>query len=59
MEDIHMEGPAVDDFARHHLIVTELLERLPTVRDDADAFGFACSEMRKHLAKLEEIGPTA
>ncbi len=54
-----MENPAVDEFARHHLIVTELLERLPSVRDDADAFGFACAEMRKHIAKLEEIGPTA
>ena len=54
-----MDDPTVDDFARHHLIVTELLERLPSVRDDADAFAFACAELRKHIAKLEEIGPTA
>ena len=54
-----MEDPSVDEFARHHLIVTELLERLPTVRDDADAFAFACAELRKHIAKLEEIGPSA
>jgi len=54
-----MEDPSVDEFARHHLIVTELLERLPTVRDDADAFAFACAELRKHIAKLEETGPSA
>jgi len=54
-----MEDPAVDEFARHHVIVTELLERLKSVRDDPDAFGFACAELRKHLAKLEEIGPSA
>ena len=54
-----MEDPAVDEFARHHLIVTELLERLPSVRDDAAAFEFACAELRKHMAKLEEIGPLA
>ena len=59
MEDSPIDNAAVDEFARHHLIVTELLERLPSVRDDADAFGFACAELRKHIAKLEEIGPTA
>ena len=53
-----MEDPAGDEFVRHHLIVTELLERLPSVRDDPDAFAFACDELRKHMAKLEEIGPT-
>jgi len=52
-----MENQAVDEFARHHLIVTELVERLPTVRDDAEAFAFACAELRKHVGKLEEIGP--
>ena len=54
-----MEDPGVDEFIRHHLIVTELLERLPSVREDPDAFAFACAELRKHVAKLEEIGPTA
>jgi hypothetical protein len=54
-----MDDSPVDEFTRHHLIVTELLERLPSVRDDADAFAFACAELRKHLAKLEEMGPTA
>ena len=54
-----MDDEVVDEFTRHHLIVTDLLERLPSVRDDADAFGFACAELRKHIAKLEEIGPTA
>ena len=58
MDDSHIESPAVDEFARHHLIVTELLERLPSVRGDADAFAFACAELRKHIAKLEEIGPS-
>ncbi|MGI8810012.1 MAG: hypothetical protein ACR2KK_19640 [Acidimicrobiales bacterium] len=53
-----MEDPEIDEFTRHHLIVTELLERLPRVRDP-DAFAFACAELRKHVAKLEEIGPTA
>ena len=54
-----MEDPEVDEFTRHHVIVTELLERLPSVRDDQDAFAFACAELRKHVAKLEEIGPSA
>ena len=54
-----MEDPGVDEFTRHHTIVTELLERLPSVRDDPDAFEFACAELRKHVAKLEEIGPSA
>jgi len=53
-----MDDPGIDEFTRHHLIVTELLERLPTVRDDSDAFAFACAELRKHIAKLEELGPT-
>jgi hypothetical protein len=53
-----METPEVDEFTRHHLIVTELLEKLPSVRDDPAAFEFACAELRKHVAKLEEIGPT-
>ncbi len=53
-----MDDPAVDEFTRHHLIVSELLERLPGVRDDPDAFAFACAELRKHVAKLEELGPT-
>ena len=53
-----MEDAPVDEFTRHHLIVTELLARLPGVRDDSDAFEFACAELRKHVAKLEELGPT-
>ena len=53
-----MDDAPVDEFTRHHLIVTELLERLPTVRGDQDAFEFACAELRKHMAKLEELGPT-
>jgi hypothetical protein len=53
-----MEDAEVDEFTRHHLIVTELLERLPGVRGDADAFAFTCAELRKHVAKLEEFGPT-
>lgn len=53
-----MDDAPVDEFTRHHLIVTELLERLPTVRDDQDAFEFACAELRKHMAKLAELGPT-
>ena len=53
------DEPEVDEFTRHHLILTELLARLPGVRDDADAFAFACAELHKHLAKLEELGPTA
>jgi hypothetical protein len=47
-----------DEFTRHHLVVTELLARLPAVRDDADAYRFACAELAKHVAKLEELGPT-
>jgi hypothetical protein len=54
-----MDEPPVDEFTRHHLIVTELLERLPALRDDVDAFAFACAELRKHMAKLEELGPTS
>lgn len=53
-----MDDSPVDDFTRHHLIVTELLERLPGVRDDPAAFAFACAELRKHISKLEEMGPT-
>jgi len=52
-----MDDPAVDEFTRHHLIVTDLLARLPAARTDADAFAFECAELRKHLAKLEELGP--
>ena len=48
----------VDEFTRHHLVVSELLARLPAVRDDADAYRFACGELAKHVAKLEELGPT-
>lgn len=54
-----MDDSPVDEFTRHHLIVTGLLERLPSVRDDADAFAFECAELRKHLAKLVELGPRA
>ncbi len=54
-----MEDSGVDEFTRHHMVVTDLLARLPTVRDDADAYAFACAELRKHVAKLEELGPTA
>ncbi len=53
-----MEDSAVDEFTRHHLVLTELLERLPGVRDDPDAYAFACAELAKHVAKLEELGPT-
>lgn len=53
-----MDTPDVDDFTRHHLIVTELVAKLPTVRNDPSAFAFECAELRKHLAKLEEFGPT-
>jgi hypothetical protein len=53
-----MDDPSVDEFTRHHVIVTELLAKLPSVRDDADAFEFACAELRKHVSKLEEFGPT-
>jgi hypothetical protein len=53
-----MDDSAVDEFTRHHAIVTDLLARLPSVRADADAFEFACAELRKHVAKLEELGPT-
>jgi hypothetical protein len=52
-----MDSPEVDEFARHHLIVTELLARLPGVRDDPEVFEFECAELRKHMAKLEELGP--
>jgi hypothetical protein len=53
-----MDTPEVDEFTRHHLIVTELLARLPNVREDPDVFAFECAELRKHMAKLEELGPT-
>jgi hypothetical protein len=53
-----METPDVDEFTRHHLIVTELVARLPSVRDDPHVFAFECAELRKHVAKLEELGPT-
>lgn len=53
-----MDTPEVDEFTRHHLIVTELLARLPGVRNDPDVFEFECAELRKHMAKLEELGPT-
>ena len=53
-----MDTSEVDEFTRHHLIVTELLARLPGVRDDPDVFAFECAELRKHLSKLEEFGPT-
>jgi len=54
-----MEESGVDAFTRHHMVVTDLLARLPAVRNDADAYAFACAELRKHVAKLEELGPTA
>ncbi len=53
-----MDDPGVDEFTRHHMVVTDLLARLPAVRDDVDAYAFACTELRKHVAKLEELGPT-
>ncbi len=53
-----MDTPEVDEFTRHHLVLTELVERLPSVRDDPDAYAFACAELAKHVAKLEELGPT-
>ena len=53
-----MDTSEVDEFTRHHLIVTELIARLPSVRDDADVFAFECAELRKHISKLEEFGPT-
>jgi hypothetical protein len=53
-----MDDAPVDEFTRHHLFVTDLLERLPGVRDDPDAFEFACAELQKHVAKLAELGPT-
>jgi len=28
------------------------------VRDDPDAYTFACAELRKHVAKLDELGPS-
>lgn len=46
-----------DDFTRHHLVVSELLARLPAVRHDPDAYRFACAELSKHVTKLEELGP--
>ncbi len=52
-----MDDPGVDEFTRHHVVVSELLARLPDIRDDADAYAFACAELRKHVAKLEELGP--
>ncbi len=52
-----MDEPEVDEFTRHHAVVTELLARLPNVRDDADAYAFACDELAKHVAKLAELGP--
>ena len=52
-----VEDSPVDEFTRHHLVLTELVERLPAVRDDADAWAFACAELRKHVAKLEELAP--
>jgi len=53
-----MDDSGVDEFTRHHTVVTDLLARLPGVRDDADAYAFACAELGKHVAKLEELGPT-
>ena len=52
-----MDDAAVDEFTRHHLILTELVERLPAVRDDAAAYAFACEELAKHVEKLRELGP--
>lgn len=54
-----MEDSPVDEFTRHHLVLTELVERLPSVRDDPDAYAFACTELAKHVAKLTELGPTS
>ena len=48
----------VDEFTRHHAVLSELVERLPSVRDDPDAYAFACAELAKHVAKLEELGPS-
>ena len=53
-----MEDSAVDEFTKHHLVLTELLERLPGVRDDAEAYEFACQELAKHVAKLQDLGPS-
>ncbi|MDQ4069665.1 MAG: hypothetical protein M3203_09400 [Actinomycetota bacterium] len=53
------EESEVDEFTRHHLVLTELVERLPSVRDDREAFAFACAELHKHVTKLEELGPRA
>jgi hypothetical protein len=54
-----MDTPEADEFTRHHLIVSELIAKLPTVRDEPDVFAFECAELRKHIAKLEEFGPRA
>ena len=58
-EVVRSDRSEADDFTRHHLVVSELLARLPAVRDDADAYRFACGELAKHVTKLEELGPTA
>ena len=52
-------GEPVDEFTRHHAVVSGLLARLPGVRDDPDAYRFACAELSRHVAKLEDLGPTA
>jgi hypothetical protein len=52
-----MDDSGVDEFTRHHAVVTELLARLPSVRDDPAAYTFACEELNKHVAKLAQLGP--
>ncbi len=52
-----MEDSAADEFTRHHVVLSELVERLPSVRDDPAAYDFACTELAKHVAKLAQFGP--
>ncbi|MGH9265782.1 MAG: hypothetical protein ACRD1D_13925 [Acidimicrobiales bacterium] len=54
-----MDDSGVDEFTRHHAVVTELLAKLPSVRDDADAYAFACQELTRHVARLGQLGPTS
>jgi hypothetical protein len=56
---VPVDDSPVDEFTRHHTVLTQLVERLPDVRDDPAAWAFACDELKKHVAKLEELGPTA
>lgn len=54
-----MDAEAVDEFSKHYAVVRELFDRLPSVRDDAEVYRLTWAELKKHLARLEELSPPA